>query len=145
MGSADCLTEGHTGDVHRIIAWCRIRGIRPTIELMILQGKEVSPSTPSRRKQIPLDRCVSRVYAMSRGQASLLKTAASEFRGRHNANSQATEPAWVSGAHGDNAWGPKVKNYGLSPLQVSEVKKVMEERRDEIISSWDKHFRSGSH
>ena len=40
---------------------------------------------------------------------------------------------------------PKIelaKNHGLNDLQLSEVKKVIEEKRDEIINAWNRHFRS---
>ena len=33
------------------------------------------------------------------------------------------------------------KNYRLSEAQLSKLKKVVEEKKDEIVSSWDKHFR----
>ena len=36
------------------------------------------------------------------------------------------------------------KNYGLSETQLSQLRKVVEDKRDEIRSSWQKHFRSGS-
>jgi hypothetical protein len=31
-------------------------------------------------------------------------------------------------------------NYGLNSSQVTEVRKVVEERRDEIARAWRKHF-----
>ena len=33
------------------------------------------------------------------------------------------------------------KNYRLSEGQVSKLKKVVEEKKDEIVRSWDKRFR----
>jgi len=33
-------------------------------------------------------------------------------------------------------------NYGLSKKQVNELKKTVEERKDEITDAWRKHFRS---
>ena len=35
-------------------------------------------------------------------------------------------------------------NYGLSEAQVSRLRKVAEDRKDEIIRSWYEHFRGGS-
>lgn len=35
-----------------------------------------------------------------------------------------------------------VKNYGLNAQQLDEVKKVIEEKQDEIISAWHRHFGS---
>ena len=32
------------------------------------------------------------------------------------------------------------KNYGLNNSQLTEVKNVVEERRDEIAGAWRKHF-----
>lgn len=32
------------------------------------------------------------------------------------------------------------KNYHLSDHQLSEVKRVIEERKDEISEAWNKHF-----
>jgi hypothetical protein len=41
--------------------------------------------------------------------------------------------------------GPSVaRNHGLSATQLSQLKKVVEEKKDEILSSWQEHFRSGS-
>jgi hypothetical protein len=37
------------------------------------------------------------------------------------------------------------KNYGLSETQLSQLKKVVEDKKDAILGSWQKHFRSGSH
>ncbi|MBI4358665.1 MAG: DUF4160 domain-containing protein [Candidatus Omnitrophica bacterium] len=34
------------------------------------------------------------------------------------------------------------ENYGLSRKELGEVQKVIKERRDEIISTWKKHFKS---
>jgi hypothetical protein len=33
------------------------------------------------------------------------------------------------------------KNFGLSPSQVEELKRVVEEHKDEITIAWEKHFR----
>jgi hypothetical protein len=33
------------------------------------------------------------------------------------------------------------KNYRLSEAQLSKLKKVVEEKQDEIVRSWDKRFR----
>ena len=35
-----------------------------------------------------------------------------------------------------------VKNFGFSKKQVSELKKIVEEHRNEIKDAWTKHFRS---
>ena len=35
-------------------------------------------------------------------------------------------------------------NYGLSNTQLSQLKKVVEDKKDAILGSWQKHFRSGS-
>lgn len=38
---------------------------------------------------------------------------------------------------------PKValeKNYHLTDTQMAEVRKVIEERKDEIVRAWHKHF-----
>ena len=35
-----------------------------------------------------------------------------------------------------------VKNYGLSQVQIGEVQKIVEERKDELIRAWRSHFRS---
>jgi hypothetical protein len=40
---------------------------------------------------------------------------------------------------------PKVElavNKGLSATELNELKKVVEERRDEIRNSWQRHFKS---
>jgi len=37
------------------------------------------------------------------------------------------------------------RNYGLSRTQLSQLMKVAEDKKDAILSSWQKHFRSGSH
>ena len=34
------------------------------------------------------------------------------------------------------------RDYGLSPAQLTELKKVIEERKDEIADAWNRHFRS---
>ncbi len=31
-------------------------------------------------------------------------------------------------------------NYGLTPIQLTQVQKVVEERRDEIRDAWLRHF-----
>jgi len=36
------------------------------------------------------------------------------------------------------------KNYGLSAVQISEIVKVLKERKDEISSKWREHFQRGS-
>ena len=36
------------------------------------------------------------------------------------------------------------KNYGLSATQVSEIVKVLRERKDEINDRWREHFQRGS-
>ncbi len=36
------------------------------------------------------------------------------------------------------------KNYGLSPTQISEIVKVLKERKDEISDKWREHFQRGS-
>jgi len=36
------------------------------------------------------------------------------------------------------------KNYGLSAVQISEIVKVLKERKDEISSKWREHFQLGS-
>ena len=44
--------------------------------------------------------------------------------------------------------GPPVsvaRNHGLSATQLSQLMKVVEDKRDAILSSWQGHFRSGSH
>ena len=33
-------------------------------------------------------------------------------------------------------------NHGLSPDRLTELKKMVEERRDEILGAWRKHFTS---
>jgi hypothetical protein len=33
-------------------------------------------------------------------------------------------------------------NYALSQKQISEIKEIIEERRDEIANAWNEHFRS---
>jgi hypothetical protein len=33
------------------------------------------------------------------------------------------------------------KNFGLSPSQIEELKRVVEEHKDEITNAWEKHFR----
>jgi len=33
------------------------------------------------------------------------------------------------------------KNYGLRSSQIGELKRVVEERKDEIAEAWNKHFR----
>jgi hypothetical protein len=30
--------------------------------------------------------------------------------------------------------------YGLNPKKLSEIQKIIEERKDEIIKTWRKHF-----
>lgn len=35
-----------------------------------------------------------------------------------------------------------VKNYGLSKVQIGEMQKIAEERRDELIRAWRSHFSS---
>ena len=37
------------------------------------------------------------------------------------------------------------KNYGLSKTQLAQLTKVVEAKKDEILRSWQKHFRGGSH
>jgi len=32
------------------------------------------------------------------------------------------------------------KNYGLSPEAITEILTIIEERKDEIIDSWKRHF-----
>ena len=32
------------------------------------------------------------------------------------------------------------KNYGLSQTQVAELKKMVEEKKDDILDAWRKHF-----
>ena len=34
------------------------------------------------------------------------------------------------------------KNFGLPDAQISELKKVIEEHKDEITNAWEKHFKS---
>ena len=34
------------------------------------------------------------------------------------------------------------KNYGLSKQQLSEIKKIIEDKKDEIKRSWNNHFRN---
>ena len=34
------------------------------------------------------------------------------------------------------------RNWGLSPIRLSELHKIIEERADEITKAWEKHFRS---
>ncbi|MBL7074959.1 DUF4160 domain-containing protein [candidate division KSB1 bacterium] len=34
-----------------------------------------------------------------------------------------------------------VQQYGLSPKQLKELQKIIEERNDEITKAWKKHFR----
>jgi len=34
------------------------------------------------------------------------------------------------------------RNYGLSRAQIAELKKVTEDRKDEITDAWNRHFRS---
>jgi hypothetical protein len=34
------------------------------------------------------------------------------------------------------------KNYGLSQIQVTELKHVVEEKRNDILDAWRKHFTS---
>jgi hypothetical protein len=36
------------------------------------------------------------------------------------------------------------KNYGLSAAQISEIVKVLQERKDEISNKWREHFDRGS-
>jgi hypothetical protein len=38
-----------------------------------------------------------------------------------------------------------VRNHGLSVTQLSQLKKVVEAKKDAILSSWQKHFHRGSH
>ena len=33
-----------------------------------------------------------------------------------------------------------VKNYGLSKVQIGEMQKIVEERKDELIRAWQSHF-----
>ena len=33
------------------------------------------------------------------------------------------------------------KNYGLSEKQINELKKIVEERQNEIKKAWEKHFK----
>ena len=33
------------------------------------------------------------------------------------------------------------KNFGLSPSQISELKGVVEDHKNEITNAWEKHFR----
>lgn len=33
------------------------------------------------------------------------------------------------------------KNYRLSEAQLSKLQKIVEEKKDEIVNSWHKHFR----
>ena len=33
-----------------------------------------------------------------------------------------------------------VKSYGLSKVQIGEVQKIVEERKDELIRAWCSHF-----
>ena len=35
---------------------------------------------------------------------------------------------------------PLAKNYGLSKKQVIELMDIIEERKDEIRDSWERHF-----
>jgi hypothetical protein len=37
------------------------------------------------------------------------------------------------------------RNHGLSVTQLSQLEKVVEDKKDALLSSWQKHFRSGSH
>ncbi|MCB1671292.1 MAG: DUF4160 domain-containing protein [Gammaproteobacteria bacterium] len=34
------------------------------------------------------------------------------------------------------------KNHQLSDIQLSKVKKIVEDHRDELISAWDSYFRN---
>jgi hypothetical protein len=34
------------------------------------------------------------------------------------------------------------RHYGLSKQQLSEIKKIIEDKKDEINSSWNRHFRN---
>ena len=34
------------------------------------------------------------------------------------------------------------KNHGLSSRQLNELKEVIEEKKDDIIEEWNRHFRS---
>ena len=34
------------------------------------------------------------------------------------------------------------ENYGLSRKELGEIQKIIEERRNEIINAWKKHFKS---
>ena len=36
------------------------------------------------------------------------------------------------------------KNYGLSEAQISEIVKVLKDRKDEISDKWHEHFQRGS-
>jgi len=36
------------------------------------------------------------------------------------------------------------RNYGLSKTQLSQLKEVVEGKKDAILGAWQKHFRSGS-
>jgi len=33
-----------------------------------------------------------------------------------------------------------VKNYGLSKKQIGEVRRIIVERKNEIVNAWHKHF-----
>ena len=35
-----------------------------------------------------------------------------------------------------------VKSYGLAAIQVGEMQKIVEERKDELVGAWHSHFRS---
>ncbi|MFH1612869.1 MAG: DUF4160 domain-containing protein [bacterium] len=35
-----------------------------------------------------------------------------------------------------------VQNYGLSQKNISDIQKIIEERKDEIKDNWEKHFQS---
>lgn len=34
------------------------------------------------------------------------------------------------------------KNHGLSSRQLNELKEIIEEKKDDIIEEWNRHFRS---
>ena len=50
---------------------------------------------------------------------------------------------WCPGGEAKFWLEPKVaiaNNYGLSDIQVNQVRKVVEDRRDEIAKAWREHF-----
>ncbi len=38
-----------------------------------------------------------------------------------------------------------VKNYRLTAKQLTQIEKVIRERKDDIRNAWDQHFPGGSH